>query len=165
MTQQETAAILTKAYLLFPNLRLERETVLAWHDLFKAEPASNFNRAVGAALKEPDRKFFPAPGEINAFLMKLKTPNRPDAESVFEDFCLGARKGASEARAHEKYANNEPALRALNAIGGWDTIRLADLKTELPFRKREFIRVYNDSSEQTEALNLLGEDRYATIAN
>ena len=163
MKLSEMAAILNMEYLHYPAVKLSEPLIKSWHDHFTNQDPKVFQAAFREAATKIINGFPPVPAQVSAVIKLSRTSI--DAESVFEDLCLGARKGASEARAHEKYANNEPALRALNAIGGWDTIRLADLKTELPFRKREFIRVYNDSSEQTEALNLLGEDRYATITN
>lgn len=64
------AQILVKAYLCYPNLKLAKEVVASWWDLFKDADPHKFNSALMEASKQKESGFFPAPGEVQAVINK-----------------------------------------------------------------------------------------------
>lgn len=82
MTLKQLTLILTRYSLLFPNSEFSELTFGVWHDLFSAEDPKMFQAGVRAAVMQHGRSFFPAPGEVNEELSRIKY-RRPPAPQPY----------------------------------------------------------------------------------
>lgn len=143
MRLEETTLTLTKFSLLFSNYSLTAEVIKLWHELFVDEELSHFYAAMAATVKESNRVFFPTPGEVQKNLDVIKRGQNKVAAEIWEMLVTLAKHRDAKGAA-ELLITDDAAERALYQIGGFATIRLADLNHELPHRKREFIRYYDE---------------------
>lgn len=142
MKLEEMTEILGKKAILFSNFKLMPTTIKAWFDHFRSVSKQEFEPAITAAINEPGRAFFPSPGEITRYLNATK-PQLPDAGEVWSKLLTLA---ASRGNPWAYLENNLAGQTALRHVG-WDSIKFSDIEKELPFRKREFIQVYNQAIE------------------
>lgn len=145
MKLEEMAAILGKKALLFANYKLTSSVIKAWSDHYQGTSIEDFAPALTAAINEPGRSFFPSPGEVSKYLEATK-PQLPEAALVWERLCGMA---AGSANPWVYLSDNRAGQIALESIG-WSTIKYGDTEKELPFRKREFIQIYNRIAESCE---------------
>lgn len=142
MKLEEMTEILGKKAILFSNFKLMPTTIKAWFDHFRSLSRQEFEPAITAAINEPGRAFFPSPGEITRYLNATK-PQLPDAGEVWSKLLtLAASRGNPWL-----YLEGNPVGQVALRHVGWDTIKFSDIEKELPFRKREFIQVYNHTLE------------------
>jgi hypothetical protein len=132
------------------NVRVTPESAAAWTMCFSDTSAQDFQIAFMAAIKEPGRKFFPTPGEVNKALIVLNEDVQPPALEIWDWLMGRARAGSNQALVLKALDGNPAAQSAIRQIG-FDTLRLCDVETELPHRKRDFERLYNDSIDRSNA--------------
>lgn len=156
MKLEELTNILAVAAQLFPNAALSTAHYWLWHSLFANDSADAFSRALQVVLKEPGRKWFPTPGEVNAVLAESKKTEAERMTSVEAWNAVVERaeknppKGfpAVERSAARKF----PRLHAaLMAIGGLERVRFAD-ESEIQWVRKAFIEAYHEL-EQAEISN------------
>lgn len=145
MKLEEMAEILGKKALLFSNYRLTANVIKAWADHFQGTDIANFAPAFTAAINEPGRSFFPSPGEVSKYL-EATEPQLPGAAEVWEHLC-GMVAGSANPWVY--LSENRAGQIALKSIG-WHTIKYGDTEKDLPFRKREFIQIYNTVTQSNE---------------
>jgi len=147
MKLEEMSLTLGKFSLVFPNYSLSPEIIRLWYELFSKESLEHFYAAMLAVIKEDGRAFFPTPGEISAALRVLKEGYIPAAAEVWEDLLKIGSTGKNNDL--ENYLNgNSVARSALYQIGGINTLRYADIEKELPWRKKDFIKAYDECAQR-----------------
>lgn len=151
MKLEETAIVLGKFSLVFPNYNLTEHAVMAWWDLFREESALHFEAAFRATVKETGRGFFPTPGEVVKNLRLLTQPQLPTAEEVWSRLEECARRGDSKGAA-KIASENEAAREALRRVD-FHQIQFCDTQREKPWRQKDFIETYNRHIERTENQN------------
>lgn len=95
MKLEEIGASLVKSALLFPNHKINKEVILAWHELFAKTDFRIFQKSLNACCLEPKRKFFPTPGEVNAYVINYKTPDQFEPEEAWRianEIALGVER-------------------------------------------------------------------------
>lgn len=71
-----------QAGLLFQGYQLTPEVVSAWFEIYKNHDPIKFQIALTKCVNQPGRKFFPAPGEVNAELISgLRKPQLEPEEA------------------------------------------------------------------------------------
>lgn len=148
MKIEEFTMIIGKAKLVFPNFTLTPEVIKAWFDLFQEEPAELFHTAMRAAVKEPGRAFFPTPGEVQTYIVRLRTGEKPSGDEVWVKLLACAAKG-DELAAARVVDGNPAGQKALRRVT-FHSLRYANIETELPWVRKEFIQSYDDHTERAE---------------
>lgn len=90
--------------------------------------------------------FMPRPSDFNA-LKKAGEPTAGEAWTDVLEYCSNKRKIAPDGR----------TLRAANAVGGYYTIRMANIETALPHIERRFKEAYEELSDVEETREALPE--------
>lgn len=113
------AQILGKAYLCFPTLKLTKPHVLAWHDFFKQYDPHMFATAMNTAIREPERKFFPTPGEVEAeYNQIIRTRQRERLEHEERTKRLNAPKEQKQEWTPEQLIENKRRFQEIfDSIG------------------------------------------------
>jgi hypothetical protein len=154
MNESDCGKILVKFGTVYPNTGFTKEAIKVWHELFKSEDARIFHAAISAVSKEPGRRFFPTVGEVQAVVNRLKQGEQKTGEECFENLRELARRGKTPAYVERLIQKNQHAARALRGIGGFITV-LNATDADMPFRKREFVRLYEMSQESREVVERL----------
>jgi len=145
MNIKETALILAQVSVTFPNFTLTSEAIKAWYGLFQNEAYEVFHSAMRLAVKEPGREFFPTPGQIQKIITEIKLGELPHADEVWTKVLQFASQG-NEAGAREYLKGNVAGERALNRVS-FRSLRMANVDTELPWLRKEFIQSYTEHTE------------------
>jgi hypothetical protein len=145
MTLQETARLLGEAYLTFPHLALTEGTVAAWFKQCGRVPADTFEAAIVEAINSQDNGFFPAPGQVTKIARRLLA--RPEDLETSDE--------AWAALLTDETTASVRAQRAAELLPGWRN-RGQWLTDSMPFKKRDFDRVYNDLKDKDDILNQQG---------
>lgn len=150
MEISETALILGKYCLTYPNTTMTKEAITVWHELFESETAENFLSAIRTACKEPGRQFFPTAGEIAAILKTIKHGPKQLAGDVWNLTIRACQNsGYTKKDLIRDLTGNQAAISAIRQIG-FDRIRFADIEEELPWLRKEFFKAYEDFDERNE---------------
>lgn len=165
MKLEQMAVILAQASSVFSNFTLTKEAIKTWHSLFSDTDIEAFHAAMRTCVKEPGRSFFPTPGEVNKIILQARKLNLPDADEAWTNLLRFAAGGDSSG-AYKYLAGNEAGLRALDRVT-FHSLRYADIETELPWIRKEFISSYNEISESIEKKEqvYIGRDEARAILN
>lgn len=150
MNLLELTLVITKYSLLFSNLSISPELVKVWHGLFRSESMQDFQAALESAVKKPNQKYFPTPGEVQLELNNLHCKRFPEAGLIWETLLTYAQQGFELSKVLQLLDDNEPAKSAVRQVG-WQAIRLSNIQTELPWRKKDFQTFYDSACESFEA--------------
>lgn len=161
MTKNDMARVLNAAYATFPHLTLTPHAIAQWFTLFGACDAATFSAALNQAVKSSNARFFPVPGEVNQIIFKRSETPAPLGVEVWEACVELAQRGRGLSDAQKVFADNDRALKAIRAVG-WDRIRYADLETELPFIRKDFVSYYDRMVDHDNELKMLMTDEHAT---
>lgn len=148
MTPGEVSRAIGGAALCFPNLSLSTAQIDAWYSFFRDTGPQVFQNAMIAAVKEPGRKFFPTPGEVQSYIEAQK--NTPSA-----DVAWAAVRSAAAAGRSDEHLTPE-AREAVRLIGGIGRVGRADYERDFPFLERDFRRVYNERRDHHSTQERLG---------
>ncbi len=165
MKLEQMAMILAQASSVFSNFTLTKEAIKTWHSLFANTDLEEFHAAMRTCVKEPGRSFFPTPGEVNKVILQAKRMNMPDADEVWCTL-LGYASGGDSSGAYRYLNGNEAGLRALDRVT-FHSLRYADIETELPWIRKEFINSYNEITEsiQSKEAVYIGREEAKAILN
>ena len=165
MKLEQMAVILAQASSVFSNYTLTKEAIKTWHSLFANTDLEEFHAAMRTCVKEPGRSFFPAPGEVNKIILQAKRLNLPDADEAWSRL-LSFASGGNSSAAYEYLRGNEVGLRALDRVT-FHSLRYADIETELPWIRKEFISSYNEISQSIESKEAvyIGREEAKAILN
>lgn len=167
MELSETAVILGK-YSQVYRQALTEDLIRVWHDLFANETKEVFLTALRTACKEPGRQFFPTPGEVQAVIKTLKNGQKELGGEVWADIMRYAHNSRSGYDHFSKdYGRNRAAVAALRQIG-FERVCHADLETEIPWLRKEFLKAYEDfqeRDEQTEHVQIGHEEAKKILAS
>lgn len=148
MKLEQMAVILAQASSVFSNFTLTKEAIKTWHSLFSDTGFEQFHAALRICVKEPGRSFFPTPGEVNKIILKMDKLQIPDADEVWTTL-LRFASGGDELGARKYLIDNEAGERALNQVS-FHSLRYSDIETELPWIRKEFMKAYQEISENAE---------------
>lgn len=156
--EESITKALTMAGALFENYTPSADKVRALSVFFRDVDTRQFLDALGMSLREPGRKFFPTPGEIQESLNKLKANKKLTSAQIFGQLRAFVRRGLPESDAYLrlKSTGDSAALQALRIIT-YDAIRNTSTD-EMHFLERRFTRAYEDVetlSTEREALTLI----------
>ena len=165
MKLDQMAVVLAQASSVFSNFTLTKEAIKTWQSLFANEDFESFHAALRICIKEPGRSFFPTPGEVNKVILQAKKLDIPDADEAWVRL-LGFASGGNSSGAYEYLSGNEAGLRALDRVT-FHSLRYADIETELPWIRKEFISSYNEISQSIESKEAvyIGREEAKAILN
>lgn len=141
---------LGQARAFYQGYDLKKETIELWYDLFKNEDSKIFNVAFKHTLKTSE--FFPTPAIVQKNILKVKKALKErekgikTAQTEWEAIMTFARRG-QKVRAHEYAEKHYPTMMALRAVT-FTEICYCDTVETLPWRKKEFIEVWDYHSEK-----------------
>lgn len=140
---QKIAGALTVAAQLFENYEVTADKVKALSAFFRDVDTALLVAALGMTIREPNRSFFPTPGEIQASITKLQRRKKFTPEQIFGQLREFARRGLPEARVYErlKAIGDPEAVQALRVIT-FEAIRSTP-SNEMQFLQRRFTDAYN----------------------
>jgi len=144
ITKAEVNKVLAVEFIFYPQTTITPELVKAWHLHFKDCTREDFFAAMHVAVAENKTGFPPSPGAVREYLKKLKA-NPEDLETADQAWAILLKNGKPSARA---IAATE-IMPDWHNRGRWET-------QYLPFRKKEFERIYNDLKEKDEILETQG---------
>ena len=156
MKLSETAVILNKAATVLPNKTFSELEIKTWYELFQEMEPKMFYAGVLQALKTPGRKFFPTPGEVSEVFAEAKRLGEDSADEAWNSICELAQYGGK--------LSDSKACQAAKIIG-WDRIRYEPLEN-LPFLKKEFVRVYErlvDREEFASSAVQIAHDKFPML--
>lgn len=84
MKIEELAATLGKSALLFQGYKMTPEVVKAWFELFQNTEMQIFEQAMKMAVLAPGRTFFPAPGEVQEYIVKSSLSGQYSPEEAWQ---------------------------------------------------------------------------------
>lgn len=127
------AQILTKMTLFYPTLKLSKELIAVWHEMFKKADPVKFHNVFMKVIKNTNNSFFPTPGQIQTELnaeslaerpallapvLKMEPPPSPEAlmqnKALVENLLQRIRCSLSEKRAQSR-----PRMPQKKAQGGY----------------------------------------------
>lgn len=142
MTRDEVKLLVMGVKAVFQSrFEVTPELLDMWQAVLGAQSYADGQQAVLVFLSG-DNKFPPLPGEINQIIAKRNQAEIPLGVEVWEQCVSFARQGRGDGYVRGQFADNNRALSAIRAVG-WDRIRYADLETELPFVRKDFIAYYD----------------------
>lgn len=147
MTLSEVGLTLTKYSLLFPNSSLSPEVIKVWHQIFKDESVEDFHAAFLITIKRSAQKFMPVPGEIYQAIKSIHNSTTADPELVWNEVITLAERGFENLAAITHFGMDPVAQHAIRATG-MTNIRTANIQTQLPFIRKQFIQTYKDRLDQ-----------------
>lgn len=152
MTRQEVFKSLSVGYAFYPHLALSAPVVDAWLSLFKACDAEVFHKSLMGCIMGPNSRFFPTPGDVRNELIRLTQPAiaRATGDEIWQRLVALASQGTSFDQVEAELDGNRAAQIALRSVS-WEAIRYANIETQLPFVKRDFLRAYSEISEADQA--------------
>lgn len=136
MTKKELFEILVNLPTTYQHFNLSENIVNVWFEYFKNEPLEIFRIAFIECEKNNSTGFPSTPGQVNEWLKKLKL-TEDDLETADEAW-------------HDAWHNlafisplTERALQLMDFAnrGMW-------LEKDLPYKKREFINIYNSLKDK-----------------
>jgi hypothetical protein len=130
-------------------VNLTTQAIKSWAELFAEYSVEHFHAALQSAVRKPGQQFFPTPGQVQAELNTLCGIKFAEAGIVWEQLLRFAASGYPLGQVLESLGSNDPAKSALRQVG-YDVIRLADIESELPWKKKEFISAYKEFQEKYE---------------
>lgn len=156
--EESITKALTMAGALFENYTPSADKVRALSVFFRDVDTRQFLDALGMTLREPGRKFFPTPGEIQESLNKLKADKKLTSAQIFGQLRAFVRRGMTEKQAYQRLRSTGDAagLQALRIIT-YDAIRDTP-SHEMHFLERRFTSAYRDVetlSTEREAVTLI----------
>lgn len=144
MTENETAKILMAITGLFGNFKPNEMTHPTWHRLLGALPFRDVISALDTYIAT-GAEFAPTPGQLLKILERRALP-QGDLVTPDEAWAMAvsaAQVGSLDGLKHER------TLAAIEQVS-FHRIRYADIETELPFVRRDFIAAYERSAERDE---------------
>ncbi len=146
MTRKELAHTLARAQVLHPEVKITEAVLDVWYELFAKEEFLNFYTAFMQTLK--DHTWYPKPADVSKRLKSTKD-NGISAHDEW-NILIGFAKSGDAAGAYAYAKEHYPTFKALSAVG-FDEMRFSNLETEIAWRKKEFVDVFNKISENYEA--------------
>lgn len=147
MTLDEITKSLLTAGQLYPNVSLTVEAFKAWHEMFLGTDAKEFHAALMMAMKEPEARFFPAPGVVNKYIKQLHTRELPSVDDAWE---LTVKCASNFRTGLSTLEDRMPeAARAARQVG-WERLCLGNFEKEGAFMRRDFVDAYGRNIEHEE---------------
>ena len=157
MTLEETAKILSKAYLRFPNLTLSPDVVKIWHEDFaQVEPMTFYGALRECIFLEPEcvKGFFPTVGAVHKRVVDSERRD-PPPEIAWSKALECAKNYRGERKAAFSSMAPWPRIRVAILGFGYDKLLritapysptvTAPSTYEVESLKREFISIYKDA--------------------
>lgn len=144
MNPKEAAEILHQAYATFPHLTLTPHAIQQWLNLFCEVESGLFSAALNQAILQESSAFFPSPSAV-ARILKAATSTESQLETA-EEAWDSAWKG---------HRLTKRAKRTTELMPGWNN-RGQWLTDSMPFKRRDFIQIYEQLVEKDEALSSKG---------
>ena len=158
MKTDELASIMKMISGCFQNFKVTPDAATAWYALMGDCERELIERAVVAYCKT--EKFPPTPGDILKLYSEF-APKELTAEEAWPHVIKAAgtygRYHAPRARQVLQAISDRVYLSAKQT--GWDRICSANIETELPFVRKDFIGIYDHMSQQHATDKRLGIDR------
>lgn len=142
MENKEIMKLLAVIAGCFQQFAPNENTLPTWSLILKSVPYEEGYKAIIAYVRE-GHAFAPNPGQILKIIKDCEALKVPLAEDVWQMVIECAKNG----RLSEEIEANTLFMNAIRSVG-FDRVRLADLESELPFVRRDFIEYYNRSLER-----------------
>lgn len=148
ISENDVSKILAIEFAFYAHTPITPQLVMAWFTHFRTVERDDFYAALHIAVAENTDKFPPTPAEVTQVLRKLKSTQESleTAEIAWENVRL--RAPVISAR----------SAQVLEMWGQWKE-RHNWLTEHLPFRRSEFMRLYNDLKQTDETMELQGKAR------
>jgi hypothetical protein len=148
ISENEVSKILAIEFAFYAHTPITPELVMAWFTHFRTVERDDFYAAIHIAVAENTDKFPPTPSEVREVLKRLKATQETleTGELAWENIRLREPKISKR------------SAQVLAVWGQWKE-RHNWLTEHVPFRQREFIRLYNDIKEQDEVLEVQNNAR------
>lgn len=150
----EMSQILATSFIFFPGIEITEPLVRAWHLFFKDEDPMQLAAAFQVAIKNNSSGFAPTPGQVEKILKSLQQ----------KETRLELASEAWEAAWHGYPETSEMAKKAARLVGDWDNRFMWKLDI-IPFRRRDFERIFNELKERTTEIELQEETQALTYGN
>ena len=147
MDKTQIAKLLTIINGTYPNFQANQATSKIWLEILKDEDASLAYKALIAYVSE-GHAFAPNPGQIKKIISKWRSANELLAEEAWMLAVEGAKTGTLP-----KIIKEHPAASFAVRSVTWEKIRYADIETELPFVRNQFISAFNNMAEKNTTQN------------
>ena len=115
--------------------------IRTWTEILKNYPAEEVYRACMRYMASPC-PFAPKVGEIREIILAARKLAEPTSHEVFARIVKLAQGGAKLAQVERELGDNYKAKTALTIVG-YDSIRMGDLETQLPYHRKAFIDAYD----------------------
>jgi hypothetical protein len=144
ITQAQMVYFLAAAQVIFAERQVSKELVQIWHKLFQNEDFDVFEMVFMSAIKEC--KFFPRPEDIETKLRAVREIKQVGlAEKAWAIVLTCA--STNDIKTINRLENIcYPARMALSVVN-FEEIRLCNIETELPWKRKEFLRVFSEFAE------------------
>lgn len=139
MTPTEIAKLVQITQGNYPNWKPSEITPEVWLELLKDFPWDAIKKALKIYMSQP-HEFAPNPGQLIGIIKQRCAPHKLTPDEAWS-IAVGA---SCSGRLHEI----DPRAAAAAQQVGVSRIRYADLETEIPFVRRDFIAAYERMEER-----------------
>lgn len=149
MKLEELSVLLAKYSLPYATFSLTVPAIKLWHELFRNDSILDLEFAFRLLVKQPGRLYFPTPGEVTEAIRQLHTQHQSTTGQAWIEVMQYAQCGANSdvvIKALESKGDTASA-HAINVIG-WNSIKSADIKKELPWMRKEFEKLREQFNER-----------------
>ena len=146
ITLKEITQVLAVEMIFYPQVMLDEKLATAWHMQFKDCTPQEFQSALHMAVQKNKSGFPPTPGSVREIISESrKTPD--DMETAEEAW-------------HGMFKRNQGSARAKAAarlMHDWSNKDRWDYDTQVPWKQKEYIRIYNGLKNKDEILGIKQE--------
>lgn len=126
----------------------EEIAIAVWCDVLEGLPPKSIYPAVKHWCRTNSKE--PTAADIRAIIEQSANRKRnPVAAVAWDELVRAAEEGLSFERVEQRFRKYPRVIAAVRSIG-WERVRYADLLTELPFVRRDFLAAYKEISEDAE---------------
>jgi hypothetical protein len=158
MKLEEISLLLAKYSLPYATFSLSVPAIKLWYELFREESILDLEFAFRILVKQPGRLYFPTPGEVTEAINSLHREREVTSGAAWALILKYAQNGSEYRYVQDalKTSGDKATLEAINILG-WDNIKTADVKKDLPWIKKDFERhrkEYVDNSSKYEHIQI-----------